>query len=425
MGAIHQRSILLLISMKFILILTTFILVGALALTHEDDFVPEVDAIDTMEGEDVALGDERSYLLQSGKKKKTVKSVSIGKLSDYADKQDKNAVKPSFSAKLDAEIQAAKKAAKQATTSFVAADEAASVHAEKCTTEPEKFCNNAGNGGARTFKPLKLSACKMMCMGLKDCTTGYWDKGGGICRLFGVPGAKKKKCKIDARRSTDYTVIKCAKGAKSGGAAKKKAAKKKAPVKKKAPTKKTPAPKKKKKAAAPKKKSSSKKSGAVYVTTKIIFGKNKAFKGWMYKNICPIAAQNMLKCHRCPQKDGNCLEFFKFRNQASFDRYQKLKWLPKPFLTRFINSGTRTTGYKKISKAQYEAGRLGASCEQVNQPPVYATTTVNFGTNIKGFKKWMCKNICPIAAQNMRACHRCPQKGGACREFFKFRNRAS
>merc|ERR1711881_529406 len=100
----------------------------------------------------------------------------------------------------------------------------------------------------------------MMCMGLKDCTTGYWDKGGGgICRLFGVPGAKKKKCKIDARRSKDYTVIKCAKG---GGAAKKKAAKKKAPEKKK-------------KAAAPKKKSSSssKKSGAVYVTTKIIFGK--------------------------------------------------------------------------------------------------------------------------------------------------------
>merc|ERR1711881_77180 len=112
----------------------------------------------------------------------------------------------------------------------------------------------------------------MMCMGLKDCTTGYWDKGGGgICRLFGVPGAKKKKCKIDARRSADYTVIKCAKGAKSGGAAKKKAAKKKAPVKKKAPTKKAAAPKKKSS-------SSSKKSGAVYVTTKIIFGKNKAFK---------------------------------------------------------------------------------------------------------------------------------------------------
>merc|ERR1719353_2417863 len=170
----------------------------------------------------------------------------------------------------------------------------------------------------------------------------------------------------------------------------------------------------------------------VYAKTTIIFGKViKGYKQWHYNTICPIAAQNMRACYRCPQKNGHCLEYFKFRNRASFLGYQKYKWLKKSYLQRFMDSGTRTTGYEEINQAEYEAGRKAASCSKVqpapkkSKKPVYATTKLTFGTNIAGFSQWMYKNICPLAAQQMLMCHRCPQEDGTCVEYFKFRNEES
>jgi hypothetical protein len=342
--------------MKFILILSTLFLVGA--LSHEDDIAPDFDAVvEPMHNAD----DDFSIanLMQVAKKKTT-----------------------GFKDKMTAEIAAADKAV----TSFMTANKKAGTPKRKCKLIKGRFCSNAGNKGARTFKPVRLQTCAKMCGRLEGCTSGYWDKGGEICRLFGVKGAKAKQCKFNARlkKHPDYTVIQCDK-------------------------------KKIKKA---------KKGGPVYVTTTITFGKALGFSQWMYKNICPLAAQQMLMCHRCPQKDGTCVEYFKFRNEESFKKYKTAKWMPKPFMAKFVRSGTGTNGYTVISKAAYEKGKRNG-CQRVNPPPVYAKTTIIFGKVIKGYKQWHYNTICPIAAQNMRACYRCPQKNGHCLEYFKFRNRAS
>ena len=86
--------------------------------------------------------------------------------------------------------------------------------------------------------------------------------------------------------------------------------------------------------------------------------------------------------HSCDCQDGTCLEFFKFRNRASYVRYQSLSWLPKKHLRKFMDSGSSTTGYEEINQvtlqcrpfshhhyvhavqADYEAGKRGKGCEK-------------------------------------------------------------
>jgi len=58
---------------------------------------------------------------------------------------------------------------------------------------------------------------------------------------------------------------------------------------------------------------------------------------------------------------------------------------------------------------------------------VYKTCTLTFEASKRGadFKKYMYKNICPLAAANMASCIRCKGPGGTCVEYMKFSNNAS
>merc|ERR1712054_661984 len=225
------------ISMKFILILSTLFLVGA--LSHEDDIAPDFDAVvEPMHNadDDVSIAN----LMQVAKKKTT-----------------------GFNDKMTAEIAAAD----EAVTSFMTANKKAGTPKRKCKLLKGRFCSNAGNKGAKTFNPVRLMTCAKMCRRLEGCTSGYWDKGGEICRLFGVAGAKAKQCKFDTRlkKHPDYTVIQCDKKS----AAQKKIRKAKKGLKKIKKAKK--GLKKIKKAM--KKIKKAKKGGPVYATTTITFGK--------------------------------------------------------------------------------------------------------------------------------------------------------
>merc|ERR1711907_113043 len=107
-----------------------------------------------------------------------------------------------------------------------------------------------------------------------------------------------------------------------------------------------------------------KRSKAHFVTTTITFGKGKWIKPWMYKEICPLAAKQMLECYRCKGPDGKCVEFQKFASVASFKRYTQFKWLPKRLLTKFFRSGSTTNGYTTISEAAFKH-KQGLDCERV------------------------------------------------------------
>merc|ERR1712139_296488 len=115
-----------------------------------------------------------------------------------------------------------------------------------------------------------------------------------------------------------------------------------------------------------KRRSSKRKSrgGGYYVTTTITFGK-PSFKQYMYKNICPLAAAEMVDCFRCA-KNGKCVEFQKFKSKADFVKYKKLKWLPMKHLRAWGASGSSTNGYHPISAAQYHRKmRALGNCERV------------------------------------------------------------
>merc|ERR1711939_667987 len=177
----------------------------------------------------------------------------------------------------------------------------------------------------------------------------------------------------------------------------------------------------------------------VYKTCTLTFeasNRGKRFKNYMYRNIYPLAAANMKECIRCKGPGGTCVEYMKFSNQASFQKYSTYSWVPKKAMTEFMNSGTKNSGMSDTTKAAFEAATKDKNCERVtpagsprqstkksSSSAVYKTTTITFGH--PSFKQYMYKNICPLAAGEMEECYRCPNAAGQCVEFQKFSSTAS
>jgi len=177
---------------------------------------------------------------------------------------------------------------------------------------------------------------------------------------------------------------------------------------------------------------------AVYKTCTLTFeasNRGKDFKKYMYKNICPLAAANMAECIRCKGPGGTCVEYMKFNNEAHYQKYSTYSWVPKKAMSEFLNSGTKNSGMSSTTQAAFEAALKDKDCERVapagsprkrkrrSSSAVFKTTTITFGH--PGFKKYMYKNICPLAAGEMEECYRCPNAAGQCVEFQKFSSNAS
>merc|ERR1711939_249092 len=136
----------------------------------------------------------------------------------------------------------------------------------------------------------------------------------------------------------------------------------------------------------------------VYKTCTLTFeasNRGKRFKNYMYRNICPLAAANMKECIRCKGPGGTCVEYMKFSNQASFQKYSTYSWVLKKAMTRFLNSGTKNSGMSSTTRAAFEAASKDRNCERVSpsgsrnrkskrksrrsDSSVYKTTTITFG----------------------------------------------
>merc|ERR1711998_592275 len=101
----------------------------------------------------------------------------------------------------------------------------------------------------------------------------------------------------------------------------------------------------------------------------------------------------------------------------------------------FMSGKWTATPYATVSEAEFtkaeRKAKLGYGCSRVMpatiakpaKKPVYVKTTLGFPD--AETSEWVYKNVCPLAAAQMKACYRCPQKDGLqVPEYFKFGSEA-
>merc|ERR1711988_1898388 len=139
----------------------------------------------------------------------------------------------------------------------------------------------------------------------------------------------------------------------------------------------------------------------LFKTTTITFAnglKGQHFRQDMYKNICPLAAKQMQEMYRCQNAQGQCVEYQKFANAASFKTYTKYAWMPTLRMVDWYESGSHASAYIDLTEKQFKDATSGLGCVKVEpqgdptvSSAVYKTTTITFSRGAKGreFKQYM------------------------------------